>query len=74
VNVPTSLDVEELFYALLIIIHELSQVMQLFNQFGLLIYILSSRDFWLIVLLRFLLAVFFQLSLEDLHLSLEFIQ
>jgi len=74
VSIATSLDVKEFFDALLVVVHELSQVMELFNQFRLLIYILRSRDFWLIVLLRFLLAVFFQLSLEDLHLSLEFIK
>lgn len=73
--IPASLDIEELFDALLVVVHELSQVVELSHQFCLLVDIFRSCwGFGLIVLLRFLLTVFFQLSLENLHLSLEFIK
>jgi hypothetical protein len=68
----SSLDIEELFDALLVVVHKLSQVVKFSHQFGLLIDIFWN--FGIILFLRFLLTVLFQFSLENLHLCLEFIK
>jgi hypothetical protein len=66
------LDIKELFDALLVVVDELSKVVKLSHQFGLFIDILG--DLGLIILLWLLLTVLSELSLENLHLCLEFIK